>query len=1141
MSTIQSIAPAPVRAAAPNIPPRLRRFEYLINIFAPPGSFKAVAAKTSGTALGTIYSFTDGGPIWMGKVGMPLGLERNEPRPSRYSLEAGINLGSICEMMASHFYGVWSQEAVAIPITSLSREKVINDFTREHAIAQEWHARGITDCLCLMCRFEVGYQDFTYARTADGDGSISFIDFIKRHHRPPDTLLTPEGKSVPLKGFMEMVAVGRGLGDSDMLGGTGGNAGFFWIRDAGLQIIAAQTMKIDPGLAFQCALQEGEAVSQNKVLNTLRRLGHSLYWFKDMRNIQMANNDPSVDLFWVNFTDEQRSIFLNSITHCIEFVKDREALAFLVKRDRLFNRSPLEGVPDVYAERLMSNLSSWLESQREIFWQQVVGRFIPLELKGALGCFVGRDSLLRQLNDHLLGSTGTRSPIALLHGAGGLGKSELACLFANRHRQDFSLIYCIHSASTQLLELSYQSLARQLLLYNNGDDFAIVRTRVHHYLESTTFDKPWLLIFDNAEEAIPLPQGGRGAILATSRNGALWPDALSLPLSPFSKSDIKDLGIALEKPLSTAEAKKLRTRFNGFPLPITLALHYCKERELTIANYLAELDRILLRDGMDKEWLPMIATLQYMQRSAPKAARFLHIVAWFNPEGVPNSWLEAWLTTQNATAAPEAIQIEAREILQLLDRYGITQSDPQKQSFILHRVVHRILHQTGGEEPEEIREALMLLMQQIEGFDNNTFDSWPLCERWLPHALAAASHREIAEIGDRILLARFYWLLGKCQRHKCQFQEALIQSRKALELRQQFYGTAIHADLAHSLYEVGEILHCLGELEGALACQKSALEMRRALYRDQDHSEVVQSLYRTAVVMSEQHRAQKGLEYAQQALEMSDRLHPGKNHPDKVAALDSMGALLFHLKRHEEALGFCQQVLEMNRSLYPGQNHPDTAAALNNMGVYLMGLKRHQEALNYYQQSLEMKCALYPGQNHPEIASSLIWLGQCLNALERKQEALDAFQQALEMNRALYPGQNHLRIAEVLSWLGHGLSALGRKQEALDAFRQSLEMNRALYPGQNHPKIANSLELFGDSLKVLGRNQEALDAFRQAEMMPLICEADDFPWFNLCQNWRKGVGGEVPAENEWDVPKKNAMDLEDKDLEDLEDIEDKGP
>ena len=79
--------------------------------------------------------------------------------------------------------------------------------------------RGVTDTLRVMSRFVDGYQDFTQARTRESGRDYSFMEYIQEYHRPPDFLLTEEGVLVPLNGLIDLLAVGKVLADTDIIGG----------------------------------------------------------------------------------------------------------------------------------------------------------------------------------------------------------------------------------------------------------------------------------------------------------------------------------------------------------------------------------------------------------------------------------------------------------------------------------------------------------------------------------------------------------------------------------------------------------------------------------------------------------------------------------------------------------------------------------------------------------------------------------------------------------------------------------------------------------------------------------------------------------------------------------------------------------
>src|ERR1700719_5033996 len=64
--------------------------------------FKPAAAKTSGCALGTIFKKSD--KEWLGKVGDPQNLLRNDPLTARSRAKQQINLGAIQEKLAYDLY-----------------------------------------------------------------------------------------------------------------------------------------------------------------------------------------------------------------------------------------------------------------------------------------------------------------------------------------------------------------------------------------------------------------------------------------------------------------------------------------------------------------------------------------------------------------------------------------------------------------------------------------------------------------------------------------------------------------------------------------------------------------------------------------------------------------------------------------------------------------------------------------------------------------------------------------------------------------------------------------------------------------------------------------------------------------------------
>jgi hypothetical protein len=139
-----------------------------------------------------------------------------------------------------------------------------------------------------------------------GDG---FIEYIKEHHRPPDSIIH-DNKEYRLDGIMEIAAVAKILGDPDWLGGAGNNTGYLIEGDR------AKAILVDAGMS----------------LSELTRIG------ANSKNIQVGNLMPaSCDIHFDELTENQKEVFIGTLykfTHCENL---HELIEFLVKREGAFN------------------------------------------------------------------------------------------------------------------------------------------------------------------------------------------------------------------------------------------------------------------------------------------------------------------------------------------------------------------------------------------------------------------------------------------------------------------------------------------------------------------------------------------------------------------------------------------------------------------------------------------------------------------------------------------------------------------------------------------------------------------------------------------------------------------------------------
>ena len=342
--------------------------------------YKPISEKKGGTALGTIFekvhsttSTSKPCSRWLGKVGMPTGRLKNDPATVRTRTEKDINLDTIREKLGYDLYQELGRDIFKVPKTRLSYQEIMDPFNIGNDLAAAWKNIGINNSLRIMSCFMEGYQDFKHAKVLANGGQISFIDYLKKYHRPPVSLLTDAGKEVPLKGFMGMLAVGRTLADVDIIGGLGGNAGFIWIRDSANKVIQASVIKIDPGECFkfkpesECDKNGNIYASPNWVHNTMDSKIIGGMKLQDPKDLQIAQNDDSITIYWKALTPTQKNEFLGAFLNCSRYLNADDILEYLFYREGKFFLSDKASLPQEIAKEFQEEMKQWLITQLKIY------------------------------------------------------------------------------------------------------------------------------------------------------------------------------------------------------------------------------------------------------------------------------------------------------------------------------------------------------------------------------------------------------------------------------------------------------------------------------------------------------------------------------------------------------------------------------------------------------------------------------------------------------------------------------------------------------------------------------------------------------------------------------------------------------
>lgn len=275
--------------------------------------------------------------------------------------------------------------------------------------------------------------------------------------------------------------------------------------------------------------------------------------------------------------------------------------------------------------------------------------------------FVGRERELAQLALQLKpGGT-----VAITTGMGGVGRTQLASVFAERYGGYFAGgVFWLSFAEPADIPAEVAACGQLMGLPLAGLDQAAQVAQVQAAWQQPV---PRLLIFDNCEDQALLrqwlPRLGGCRVLVTCRRQSAWDAALEvrrLPLEVLPRADSVALLQRLAPRLSGEEAGQIAEALGDLPLALHLAGCFLARYRIPAADYLAKLASAPLRhvslQGQGAERLPNVerafalscAQLDVSDPTGDPARRLLARAAYFAPgEPFRRAWLEASIASED--------------------------------------------------------------------------------------------------------------------------------------------------------------------------------------------------------------------------------------------------------------------------------------------------------------------------------------------------------------------------------------------------------------------------------------------------------------------------------------------------------------
>src|SRR5260370_13210622 len=464
--------------------------------------------------------------------------------------------------------------------------------------------------------------------------------------------------------------------------------------------------------------------------------------------------------------------------------------------------------------------------------------------------FTGREAILEQLHDHFSrAATAALTQPPAITGLGGIGKTQIAIEYVYRHSEEYQYVLWVNATEPVTLTEGFVQIARVLQLpIKEEQDQNLVVEAVKQWLAN---HGGWLLILDNADDLNLanefLPPVGKGHILLTTRDAATGSLA-NFEVDKMEKRESMELLLRRAKiltahaPLSQASEADQTTAWtiveemDGLPLAIDQAGAYIEETHCSLSAYLKAYQKrrnelLRQRGRVNKDHPDSIAAtwslnFEQVEQQRPIAADLLRFLAFLAPDAIPEELIMKGANELGEQLEPIAAdETRLDEAIGTLRRFSLVQRNSEKQVLFIHRLVQAVLKASMTDELQR-QWAERTVRAVNDAFPDVKLETWPQCERLLPHTLACATLIDEYTLtfpeASRSLIRQ-----GFNFKEHAKYEQAKPLYQRALTIREQVLGPN-HPDTALSLNNLAP------------------------LYRWQGSSDQVKPLYQRALAINEQ-------------------------------------------------------------------------------------------------------------------------------------------------------------------------------------------------------------------------------------------------------------------------------------------------
>ncbi|KAF2647102.1 HET-domain-containing protein [Lophiostoma macrostomum CBS 122681] len=410
--------------------------------------------------------------------------------------------------------------------------------------------------------------------------------------------------------------------------------------------------------------------------------------------------------------------------------------------------------------------------------------------------FVAREQELSKMHGLLHGHSGRAAIV--LHGLGGIGKTQLAVKYVRRHKEKHTAIFWLNANDEDSLRFSYRSIARQILqchpstgVLSSVDlegDLDRVVSAVKSWLELQG-NTHWLMVYDNYDNPRLSKNSDRSTVdirqyLPESDHGSIIITTRSARVTQGQRIQVQKL-IALEDGLkilanmsgrkgieNDTGAKALVSKLDGLPLALSTAGAYLEHVTTSFAEYLQLYEASWLKLQRTSPTLSSYedrslyttwqVTFNLIRKQNAASAQLLKLWAYFDKQDVWFGLLRHARSTDDEWIQKLAEdELNFNEAVRLLCEYGLAHVEPslgqssRSAGYGVHSCVHSWTMSVLNRECDDGLARLALTCVALEVPGTYVDEWWLIQQRLLQHV---ARHKKFVT-DSNMDIKRMEWAL----------------------------------------------------------------------------------------------------------------------------------------------------------------------------------------------------------------------------------------------------------------------------------------------------------------------------------------------------------------------------------------------